>query len=185
MIARRENSFVRKVETLVNIEDVRKFRDENQNPILTKDTNDSIKNHKYNSSKLILENKNSKESKPSAIIDDKVLETSKQQKQSSKPNEKLLKSATVQEKCTIKKEISDHVGFSNHFSQKERRNRKDLSLNIIVLGEIGVGKTSFIRTLLADCENIKVSPHKSYTKYSSSLNLHNHKLNITVSEFKG
>ena len=126
----------------MNTQEVRKFKDENQNSI--------IANSNCLSSKTTFDNKSLSENKSTTIIDDKVLETSKHQKLSSKSIGKLSEIVIQQKKCTIKKEINGYVGFSNYFSQNERRNRKELSLNIVVLGEIGVGKTTFIKTLLAD-----------------------------------
>ena len=175
---------VKTSKTIGNTQDVRKFKDKNQNPVEANSNIEYLNNTNCSSSKTTFDNKDLKENKSTKIIDDKVLETLKQQKLSSNPIGKLSEIANQQAKCTIKKEINGYVGFSNYFSQKERRKRKELSLNIVILGEIGVGKTTFIKTLLSDGEdNLKVSHHKTYLKYHSSLNYPDHKLKINVIEF--
>lgn len=78
-----------------------------------------------------------------------------------------------------KKESTDVVGFSSIIAQRERR-RKEQTLRMIVMGEKGVGKTTFLQSLLYD-SIMEVTKHKDYTRYKAKLD----NLTVIATEFKG
>ena len=85
----------------------------------------------------------------------------------------------------VRKEISDFVGFSNYIHQVQRRRwRNNRSLKIAVMGEKGVGKTTFIRTFIQN-SNIQTKEHKTFTEYIVTENVDDKEYTVTLIEFKG
>ena len=85
----------------------------------------------------------------------------------------------------VRKEISDFVGFSNYLHQvQRRRRRKDRSLKIAVMGEKGVGKTTFIRTFIQNSK-IQTNEHRTFTEYIVTEGVDDEEYTVTLIEFKG
>ena len=78
-----------------------------------------------------------------------------------------------------KKVSKGFVGFSYVLNQRERR-QKQKTLRLIVLGEKGVGKTTFIKSILHDSieETTKL---EDFTQYRSKLD----NLTVIATEFRG
>ena len=85
----------------------------------------------------------------------------------------------------VRKEISDFVGFSNYLHQVQRRRRRNnRSLKIAVMGEKGVGKTTFIRTFIQNSK-IQTKEHKTFTEYLVTESVDDKEYTVTLIEFKG
>ena len=85
----------------------------------------------------------------------------------------------------VRKEISDFVGFSNYIHQVQRRRRRNnRSLKIAVMGEKGVGKTTFIRTFIQNSK-IQTKEHKTFTEYIVTESVDDKEYTVTLIEFKG
>ena len=90
------------------------------------------------------------------------------------------------EKKVIKKEISDFVGFSSIFNQRQRKVRqRGTSLRILVMGEKSVGKSQIIRTFLSNAEQNTVKLHDHYREVSWTLLENNLNINVSTLEFPG
>ena len=85
----------------------------------------------------------------------------------------------------VRKEISDFVGFSNYLHQVQRRRRRNnRSLKIAVMGEKGVGKTTFIRTFIKNSK-LQTKEHKTFTEYLVTESVDDNEYTVTLIEFKG
>ena len=90
------------------------------------------------------------------------------------------------QKTVIKKEISDFVGFSSIFNQRQRIVRhRGTSLRIIVMGEKGVGKSLIIRTFLSNAEQNAVKEHDRFREVSATILENNLNINVSTLEFPG
>ena len=88
------------------------------------------------------------------------------------------------QKTVIKKEISDFVGFSSIFNQRQRIVRqRGTSLRILVLGEKSVGKSLIIRTFLSNAEQNTVKEHDGFREVSATLLENNLNINVSTLEF--